>query len=149
MPDISVRAGKTYLNEDQRWIGPGGISALRDNRTITLGRATFSGTTALTTAFPNGFIPSGVCLARVTATGLYVRYDPTYDVDAATAGVQSDGRNVALGFLAVTVELDPNSTSNIAAALYWHGEVVESFLPTGHGLTAAGRTDLAAKFAFI
>lgn len=149
MTDISVRTGRTLLNENQTWIGPGGISALQDNRSITLARATFAGATALTTAFPNGFIPSGVCLARITASGLYVRYDPTFDTDAATAGVQSDGRNFALGFLAVSVALDPNSTADISAALYWHGEVVEANLPAGHGLTAAGRTDLAAKFAFI
>lgn len=149
MTDISIRTGTTYTTENQTWIGPGGITALRDLRSITLDRATFAGATALATAFPNGFIPSGVTLARVTATGLYVRYDPTYDVDAATAGVQSDGRNVALGFLAVSVVLPVNSTANISAALYWHGEVIEANLPTGHGLTAAGRTDLAAKFAFI
>jgi len=35
------------------------------------------------------------------------------------------------------------------AALYWHGEVVESFLPTGHGLTTAGKTDLAPHFRFV
>jgi hypothetical protein len=134
MSDISVRAGKTYLNENQRWIGPGGISALPDARSITLNRALFD----LVTAFPNGFIPSGIVLAKVTATGLYGPYS-----DAAT-----DGRTTALGFLAVTVEASTPG-GNISAALYWHGEVVEAFLPAGHGLDAAGRTDLAAKFALI
>jgi hypothetical protein len=137
MSDISVRAGKTYLNENQKWIGPGGISALRDLRSITLNRALFD----LVTAFPNGFIPSGIVLAKVTATGLYGPY-----LDSAEAG--APGRGVALGFLAVTVEASTPG-GNISAALYWHGEVVEAQLPAGHGLDAAGRTDLAAKFALI
>ncbi len=133
MTDIRVRPGRIFLNEDQRWIGPGGITALRDNRSITLDRALFD----LAGAFPNGFLPSGIVLGRVTATGLYGAY-----ADAAV-----DGRGVAVGFLAVTVTT--TGGGNISAALYWHGEVVESFLPAGHGLDAAGRTDLAAKFAFI
>jgi hypothetical protein len=137
MSDISVRTGKTYLNEDQRWIGPGGISALRDNRTITLDRSAFD----LVTNFPNGFIPSGVTLGRITATGLYGPYN----------NALATGQEVAVGFLAVTVEADPNSaaTADIIAALFWHGEVVESLLPANHGLDAAGKTDLAAKFAFV
>lgn len=136
MSDISVRS-KAYGNEDQRWIGPGGISALEDNATITVDRSAFD----LVTAFPNGYLPSGIVLGKITASGLYGPYD-----DAAV-----DGRAVAAGFLAVTVEADPASaaTADIVAALYWHGEVVEAFLPTGHGLDAAGRADLAAKFRFV
>lgn len=124
-------------SEDQRWIGPGGLSAFKDNRSITLDRSAFD----LVTAFPNGFIPSGVVLARITATGLYGPYN-----DAGAGGLE-----VAAGFLAVTVAapVGAPATADILGALYWHGEVIESFLPTGHGLDAAGRTDLAAKFSFI
>ncbi len=143
MTDIRVRPGRTFLNEDQRWIGPGGITAMRDARSITLDRAAFN----LTATFPNGFIPSGVTLGRITATGLYGPYNDAIDVDPATAGQQGNGQEVAVGFLMVTVTT--TGGGNISAALYWHGEVVESFLPAGHGLDAAGRTDLAAKFAFI
>ena len=137
MADISVRASRTLVNEDQRWIAPGGITALRDNDTITLDRSAFD----LVTAFPNGFIPSGVVLGRITATGLYGPY-----ADAGAGGLDT-----AVGFLAVSVVADRNSaaTADILAALYWHGEVLEAFLPTNHGLTAAARTDMAAKFRLI
>lgn len=134
---INVRPGKTFLNEDQRWIGAGGITALRDMDTITLDRSAFD----LVTAFPNGFIPSGVTLAKITATGLYGPYN-----DGGSGGLA-----VAVGFLAVSVPIDAlgAAADDEPAALYWHGEVVESYLPTGHGLDAAGKVDLAAKFRFI
>lgn len=140
MATIGIRTTRSYLNpEDQRWIGPGGIKQFQYCDSITLRRASFS-----TVTFPDGFLPSGLVLAKVTATGLYVPYS-----DAGETG--APGTGVAQGFLAVSVAMptDALSTQNIAAALYWTGEVVEAFLPTGNGLDAAGRTDLAAKFRFI
>jgi hypothetical protein len=136
MSDISIRS-RTLYNEDQRWIGSGGIAALADADAITLDRSVF----VAATHYPNNFIPSGMCLGKITATGLYAQYD-----DAAV-----DGREVAVGFLATSVVVDPNAaaTADIVAALYWHGEVVEAFLPTNHGLNAAGKVDLAAKFRFV
>lgn len=140
MSDISVRAGQTYSNTDQRWIAGNVLSALRDLDGITLARNQFD----LVTTFPNGYIPSGICLGKVTAAGATQNMYGPYD-DAAT-----DGTQVAVGFLAVPVTYDRNSTANIAgAALMWKGEVVEAFLPTNHGLDAAGKTDLAAKFRFV
>lgn len=138
MSTIGVRTTHTYLaGEDQRWIGPGGVRAMQDNDSITLDRSAFD----LVTAFPNGFLPSGLVLGKITATGLYGPY-----TDAGAGGLDT-----AVGFLAVAVAAptDAAATQDIAAALYWHGEVVEAFLPTGHGLTAAAKTDLAAKFRFI
>lgn len=138
MSTIGVRTTRTYLaGEDQRWIGAGGLQAFQDNDTITLDRSAFD----MVTAFPNGFLPSGIFLAKITATGLYGPY-----ADAGAGGL-ADG----IGFLAVSVAVptDAAATQDIAAALYWHGEVVEAFLPTGHGLTTAGKADVAAKFRFI
>lgn len=138
MSTIGVRTSHTYLpSEDQRWIAAGGLRAFQDNDTITLDRSAFD----LVTDFPNGFIPSGVVLAKITASGLYGPYD-----DAGAGGLE-----VAVGFLAVTVAAptEAAATQDIAAALYWHGEVVESMLPTNHGLDAAAKTDLAAKFRFV
>lgn len=132
--DLSVRK-TTYLNIDQRWIGPGGRSAIADARSITLNVALFD----LVTAFPNRYIPSGVVLGRVTATGLYGPYN-----DAAT-----DGRQVAVGHLLVPEPVEVGSTNNNhPVALYWWGEVIESLLPTGHGLDAAGKVDLP-RIAYI
>lgn len=138
MSTIGVRTSHTYLaSEDQRWIAPGGLRAFQDNDSITLDRSAFD----MVTAFPNGFIPSGVVLGKITATGLYGPY-----ADAGAGGLDT-----AVGFLAVTVAVpvEAAATQDIAAALYWHGEVVEALLPTNHGLTAAAKTDFAAKFRFI
>ena len=135
---IQPFTSRTYLtSEDQRWIAPGGISALRDADSITLDRSAFD----LVTAFPNGFLPSGLVLGKITATGLYGPY-----TDAGAGGLDT-----AVGFLAVTVAAPAGApaTADIAAALLWHGEVVSAMLPTGHGLTAAAIVDLAAKFRFV
>ncbi len=232
---------RTYLNEDQRWIAPGGIAALKDADTITLDRSAFD----FVTAFPNGFLPSGVVLAQITAGGKYGPYasspsetqtltrtstggtitltfdgETTAAISASAAGftaaatqaaleglsninpgdavvsgsaggpltvtfggqylgqnvsalvvdntsatggtiVQangvvgggsgSGGLETAVGFLVASVAIDPLAAagSDIIAALLWHGEIDESALPTNHGLDAAAKADLAAKFRFI
>lgn len=133
MADISVRNGRTLVNEDQRWIAPGGISALRDMDTITLDRSAFD-----LDDYAGGLIPSGVALGRITATGLYGPY----------ADDGAGGLDTCVGFLGVTVVADSDSDGDILAALYWHGEVDEAYLPTNHGVTSAAKTDLAAKFRF-
>lgn len=137
MSDISVRTEQTFVNENQTWIGPGGLSAMKDARSITLDRSAFD----LVTAFPNNLLPSGIGLGKITATGLYAPY-----VDG-----NSDGTQVLRGHLMVTVAADKLSaaTADIPAALYWRGEVVEANLPTGHGLDAAGKVDRAGYIEYV
>ena len=66
--DISVRSEGPWLPEDRSWLASDhGTTA---TRTITLD---ISGFTA-NTHYPNGFIPSGMVLAKLTATNLYVPY---------------------------------------------------------------------------
>jgi hypothetical protein len=135
MSDIGIRTVRNMLNEDQRWIAPEGIADMHVARTVSLNVALFSRVT-----FANNLIPSGVVLGKVTATGLYGPYD-----DTSGTGLQT-----ALGFLLTTVEWDALKTSgNIVVPLYWRGAVIESLLPTGHGLDAAGKVDLASKFAIL
>lgn len=229
--DISVRSRLDLRNEDQRWIGNGG-EPLMAPRPIILDRSGFD----LVTAFPNGYIPSGVCLSRLTSSGLYVPYagsasevqtltrtstggtitltfdgETTGTIAASAAGftaavVQaallalgnlnpgdvtvtgadggpltvtfggeflgenvpqlvvdntsatggtivaatgtagggsgSGGSEAMAGHLFVSAPYDRDSTGDIAAALFWSGEVITNFLPTGHGLDAAGRADV-------
>lgn len=237
---INPRTTRTLKNEDQSWIGPGGLAAFQDNQSIVLDRSAFD----LVTNFPNGYIPSGVVLGKITANNLYGPYGAspsevqTINLGSATAGtititfdgattgniafnataatVQtalealpnvgpgdivvtggplpgtvtltfggqylgknvpevtvtptgltggtvtvatttqgggtvSDGRETAVGFLAVSVRMhrDNASTDDEPGALYWHGQVDTSELPTNNGLDAAARGDLAAKFSFI
>lgn len=122
---------KTYNPaEDHSWLGSAHGTVECDS--ITLDAA------LLVAIFTDGFVPSGTVLGKVTATGRYARYD-----DAATNGLE-----VAAGHLFNSQDLTNGgqvavaSAANAAAALYWHGEVVESKLPTNHGLDAAAKADL-------
>lgn len=114
-------------SENQKWLGSAHGTSEADS--ITLDGALAD------TDFPGGSIPSGVVLAKVTATGRYAKYN-----DAL-----SNGREVALGHLFTTVDLKASGRTtgaDVTAALFWHGEVVEANLPSGHGLDAAGKVDL-------
>lgn len=65
--DISVRT-TAYGVEDRSWLGSAhGTTA---TRTITLDTSAFTEATH----FPDGYIPSGMLLGRITATGLYGPY---------------------------------------------------------------------------
>jgi hypothetical protein len=135
---IQPRTKRTIITGgDFSWVAPGGISALADADSVVLDRSTFD----LVTAFPNGYLPSGLVLGKVTATGLYGMY-----ADAGAGGLDT-----AVGFLAADIPMssDLAATVDELAPLLWYGEIDESKLPTGHGLTTAAKTDLAAKFRFV
>lgn len=83
-------------------------------------------------AFPSGLVPSGVVVAKVTATGRYAFY-----TDAGTHGA---GTDTARYHLLTTKQVFAGE--HTPAAGFWHGEVVEAKLPAGHGLTAAAKADL-------
>jgi hypothetical protein len=93
MSDISIRTTKTLLNEDQRWLYGGKVDG--PNIDGLLDRSNFD----LVTAFPNGFIPSGIALAKVTATDLYIPYvnetsevqTITFDATGGTYNLKFDG----------------------------------------------------------
>jgi hypothetical protein len=127
--NLPLRTETFTAPEDQSWLGSAHGTSEADP--ITLNADTFL------TLFPDGIVPSGVVVGIVTATGLYVPY-----TDAATNGAGSD---VARGHLLTTVNLGgttAGTVDRVACALFWHGEVVEANLPTGHGLTAAAKVDL-------
>lgn len=118
---------KSYSNENQSWLG-------KAHGTDECDSITLKGS-AFVTAFPTGIVPSGVVLGRITATGLYAPYS-----DAAV-----DGTQVARGHLFTTTDLKGTTSGtakDMTAPLFWHGEVIEAKLPTGHGLDAAAKVDL-------
>lgn len=84
------------------------------------------------THYPNGFIPSGTVLGKVTANGRYGPYD-----DTAT-----DGRQTAAGLLFATVKVpNPSDTTiDVGAAMLVHGFIDISKLP--FGCDADAQTDL-------
>lgn len=131
MVDISPRTTGGPITDDPSWIG-GGHSA-DTNQTVTLDISEFDEATH----FPNGFLPSGTPIAKVTATGLYGPYTP-----ADT----TPGTGVLAGFLysPLTVEY---ADQTIAGAMLVHGPVVEDRLPTS-ALDANGKTDVVNRIWF-
>lgn len=122
--DLSVR-DEVYGAENRAWLGT--QHGTQANRSITLDVALFT----QATHYPDGQIPSGILLGKVTATGLYGPYSA-----AAT-----DGRQNPAGFLFDTTRV-ATGAKRLGAPLYWHGAVVESKLPAGHGVDAAAKTAL-------
>lgn len=140
MSQIGQWTTRSYLNEDQRWIGPGGLEDMHIAQSITLVKNEFD----FVTAFPNSYLPSGIVLAKLTGganVGKYGKY--------VSAG--ANGLATPVGFLMVSVEVSAAAPAGqlVQAALYWRGQILESMLPTGHGLDAGAKTALAAKFSFI
>lgn len=127
--DLSVRT-ETFGQDDQTWIGAAhGIDLARS---ITLDTSAF----VAGTHYPDGYIKSGTPLGKITATGLYGPYD-----NAAV-----DGREVLAGFLLTPTKPGATSTTDVGAALYEHGRVVEANLPIA--IDAAGKTDVAGRITF-
>lgn len=94
-----------------------------------------------------GYLPSGILLAKITASGLYGPYQ-----DAAL-----DGRQTLAGHLFEEVKVVALATDpDCGAALFWTGVVRESRLPsfTGTGnlkgeIDAAGKIDVASWIRYV
>lgn len=125
---------------DQSWLGS--AHGTDNAESVTLDGARFT-TDTQETRWPEGEVPSGVVVARDATSGLVVPYDETYDSDAATAGAQPNGADVAIGHLLEGVRIDATAPGNVAAALFWHGQVVVANLPTGHGLNQAAAAEMS------
>ena len=124
--DISVRS-EAFGVEDRSWLGS--AHGTEATRTVTLDVSTFSDSTH----YPNGHIPSGTVLGRITATGLYGPYN----------NGAGDGRQDAAGFLFNTVTV--NGTADQGAPLMEHGMVIQSKLPANSGIDVAAIADLAGR----
>lgn len=125
-----------YTTENQSWLGS--AHGTNDCDSVTLDADKFLAT------FTDGIVPSGVVIAKITATGLYAPY-----TDAATHGA---GTDAAAGHLFTTTDLKgttAGTAKDTVAPLMWHGEVIESKLPTGHGLTAGAKGDMAGRFHYV
>lgn len=128
--DIAVKTQELTGNEDRRWTG------LRKGydtcRSITLDLSTFA-PEHLTL---KGAIPSGIVLARITATG---KYGPL-----GVAG--SEG---AAGFLFNTTPIKEGTlptAADVGVPLMWEGLIKTAFLPAFTG-TTLGVLDAGARTA--
>ena len=128
--DISVR-DQVFGSENRAWLGS--QHGTESNRSITLDVSTFTEATH----YPDGFIPSGIVLGEITATGLFGPFDPNAE----------DGRDTAAGHLFNSIPVSAGAT-NLGAPLLDHGAVVESKLPAASGLDATAKADLAGQIRY-
>lgn len=130
--DLRQREEVFQPSDDHAWLGSAHGTDATDS--ITLDPALFSAVT-----FPNKVIPSGVTLGKVTATGLYGPY----------SNAAADGREVMQGHLFTTQPMDVGvAGGRVTAPLLVHGDVLRNKLPAGHGLDAAGETDVAGRIRY-
>lgn len=117
----------TYQIDDNSWLGSAhGTDA---GKPITLDLSTFDASQHV-----NGFIPSGVALAPITATGFYGPYDDT----------AVDGRAVLAGHLYGGVKVNSGSTK-AGGTILVHCFVKENKLPFQSGQTGRGYVDANGK----
>lgn len=114
------------------WIGEG-AHGIADARTEILDISTFTAGTH----YPNGFIPSGLPIAKVA--GVLVPYDAT------------EGTTTNAGILAGFVLADAPvvGTSDFGVALYDHGRVITANLPIAFTAPAAAAKKAATTIVFV
>lgn len=131
--DLKIRE-TTYSQGNQKWLGSAHATDTAD--TITLDLSLFTAGTH----FPNGYIPSGMSLGKVTATGVYGPYS-----DAA-----GDGRTTLVGHLLTDVNVNADNVAGKAlGAILRHGQVITANLPTNHGVDAAGIVNVAGSIIYV
>lgn len=146
MTDFTLSPAYAETFEDLSWdltaAAGGGAPGCRMVINGTLNIATF----VAGTHYPNGYIKSGVALAKVTASGLFVPYK---------AG-QADGSEVFVGLLAASVPvtrlLGGSNRTKIGVAILVHGMVLLSRLPLDSSVassTTSGTFDAAARAAGV
>lgn len=130
MTEIAVET-TTYLPADRPWVlfeASGHYGPVPTDAGV-INFALFT----LATHYPNGFIPTGVVLGRVTTGGKLGPYDNT----------AVDGRQTAVGFLWNSTRV-PTDTARAASVAFADCFVIvsRSRLPTGNGLDTAGEAEL-------
>ncbi|WP_072689284.1 K structural protein [Rhodococcus marinonascens] len=127
MPDFSLKT-ETFGQDNQSWLGSAhGTDAAR---TGTLNIATLTSTTH----YPDGHLPSGVAVGKITATGLY----GLCDKDAA------DGRQTLVGH---TLTAQKIGDGNVVVPILDHGRIVEANLP--FAITAEAKTSAAGRLIYV
>ncbi|ANA86363.1 head decoration [Gordonia phage OneUp] len=133
MTSIAPRVTRQVYSDHKAWVYAD-ISLQPGRASITLDLSKF----VKGTHYPKGFVPSGIPLGKITATGLYGPYD-----NSAT-----DGREVCAGFLWAHTDDVVDANGKTTAALWFGpGAIQENELPVT--IDAAGKTDLASWFKFF
>ncbi|MER7331671.1 MULTISPECIES: hypothetical protein [unclassified Micromonospora] len=132
--DLTVRT-VGYQTEDHSWLGSAHGTEATDKIVLDLSLFTAG------THYPNGFIPSGMTVAKVTTAGANQGMYGPYN------NALTNGQEVLAGHLYTNVAVNTGST-RAAGALLNHGKVREANLPANHGLDAAGKTDVAGRIQY-
>ena len=103
MTDISVLSTPFQVEKRSWLLGPHGTGP-GDNPSITLDVSAFTAGVH----YPNGFIPSGTPLARITASGLYGPYVVSDEVQSVTQG--------GAGLTSFTLTFSGQTTASLAQA---------------------------------
>lgn len=128
MTDISV-SKTSYQVEDRQWLASPHGTGPGDNPSVTLSVAAFTEADH----YVNGYVPSGMVLGKISASGLYGPYD----------NAASDGREVAAGLLFASVAV--KGKTKVGGAIVQHGFVTQAKLPKQSGtgsIDTAGKADL-------
>lgn len=130
MTSIAPRTTGSFAVDDPSWLGSAHGTDATETGTLDVSRFTEN------THYPNGVLPSGTPVGKVTATGLYAPY--------STSG--SDGADVLVGFTISPVKIEAGMTRTSVAVLT-HGRVVEANLP--FPVDANGKADAAGRIRFV
>lgn len=128
MPGIKT---ETFGGGDQSWLGS--THSIRNARTEILDISTFTAGTH----YPNGYIPSGLPVAKVG--GVLVPYD-------ATEGTVT-GAGILAGFVLTDHKVD--GTADFGVPLHDHGRVIVSKLPISFTAPAAAAKRAATTIVFV
>lgn len=130
MTSIAPRSTGGYVVDDPSWLGSEHGTDATETATLDISKF------AAQTHYPNGVIPSGTAIGKVTATGLYGPYK--------TSG--SDGDDVLVGFTVAPCAVESGVT-RIAVGVLTHGRVVRANLPIAIDSNAV--TDVAGRIRFV
>lgn len=129
--DLSLTR-EVYGAEDQSWLASEhGTDAAR---TITLDTNLIPDT-----ALRFGWVPSGLPLGQVTATGLHGLYDP----------LAEDGRETLVGFLLSSLPGPKEDGNPIAGALLEHGKILPARLPVTLDDVETAQADVKGSIIFV
>jgi len=126
---IQVKTTQVSGVDDPSWLGS--EHGLDSTESVTLLVSLFTAGTH----YPNGYLPSGLPLGKVTASGKYGPYDAT----------ATDGRQTLVGFLVAPRQV--TTGINAGGAILTHGKVREARLPIA--VDTNGKADVTGRIRFI
>lgn len=126
---IQPRSTEYQVPDDPSWLGSAHGLDATDPATLDVSAFTAG------THYPDGYIPGGTPVGKITASGKYGPYDDT----------AVDGRQTLAGFVVAPRLVD--GQTDLVVALLTHGKVREARLP--FAVDAAGKADVAGRIQFV